>query len=163
MKIEFNPDGSLKIPERKYEIIKEPEYIQTGVPALLSIVEPIYIKEALKHFENNKKLYFYTNVNLNSLRNLDIKHVYIKIKGDNEIIYFADFIDITSTNLKEFRLRGYENDEGSYYYGFSNLKLLYKAIPIEDLKYYNTGNYLRNDFQGVVLIIDPSAEDNHEN
>jgi len=153
---EFNPDGSLKVQKRTENLTPlANNYVIHGMPAMLSIVESRWIDAAFQHFKKKNKLYFYTDdKRIQSVMTSDIAKVYIKSKGSNEVEYVAELIEITEENQKEYRLEGYENEIGLFYYGFKNLRRLHKSIPMTDLIYYNTGNYLRNDAQGINIILD---------
>lgn len=125
-------------------------------------IEENWIYEALDYFSNSgkDKLYFWTKTKkVGGMRDLGIKTVYFKFNGkDNKINAKADLVDITTINPKDFRLPGYEEEEGEYYYGFTNLRLLKNEINITELTYANTGNKLRNDVQGIQMIEDLNLE-----
>lgn len=128
------------------------------VPALFIPVLGKWVGEAFEYFKEGKdRLYFYTNANIGQATELGVKNVYFKLKGENFISAKADFIDILDSNPDEYRLPG-AKAEGKYFYGYRNLRWLFNKVALSDLRYFNTGNNLRNDVVGARIIIDLQVE-----
>lgn len=127
-----------------------------NTPALFAPVNSKWIDGAFDYFKNgNEVLYFYSNANLGKAIDLNLSSVYFKLTGQNFVSVVADFVELTEENPKSFRVKGAENDEGKYYYGFKNLRWLTDTIDIDHLEYFSTGNNLRNDVPGACIIKNP--------
>lgn len=135
------------------------------MPALLSIIEEQWLEEALDYFQKSgkNKLYFYSNSKqIKNAGTKGITHVYFKVKDilfkESNVVAKADFIEITTENPVEYRLPGYENELGLFYYGFTNLRKLKYPIRLSEMRYFKldgTGNKLLNSTPGATIISDP--------
>lgn len=135
------------------------------IPALLSVIDEIWIDEAFEYFQNGKKdkLYFFSDSGqIKNANSLGIKCVYFKITDiflkKQEVVAKADFIEITIVNPVEYRLPEPEVGEGKYYYGFKNLRRLKEPVDITELQYFSTGNNLLSSTPGATIIKDPNIE-----
>ena len=140
--------------------IKKPLYTPDksagNTPALFVPVERHWINEAFDYFNKGKeKVYFTTSSGIGAAAQLSIEHVYFKLKGDKTVSAIADFIDLTTDNPVDFRLRGSEGQTGKYYYGYKNLKWLKNPIDLLELKYFESQKNLRIDVPGACIILDP--------
>lgn len=127
-------------------------------PAILSLVEKNWIRQAFDDYFSKGKtiLYFCTDSNcIKPAGSLNIKHVYFKLKGEISISLKADFVGFTERNPREFRLPGCENEIAKYYYGFKIPIWLKSPFALSDLKYFKSGKNLRPDVPGACIIIDP--------
>jgi hypothetical protein len=131
-----------------------------GIPALMIPLQGEWITQAEEHFRTGQQqLYFYTNGNIGQARTLPVKRVYFKATGETVISAYADFIEVTTENPRQYRLKGREDNLGRFYYGFRNLKSMQTPIELTSLQYYTTGGQLRNDVPGSCIIIDPLTQD----
>jgi len=129
-------------------------------PALLSLVEEKWIEQAFANYFSRGKeiLYFCTNSNIKATGELNIRHVYFKLKGKTHISLKAKLVGFSESNPAEFRLPGCETEKAKYYYGFSNLTWVDNIIDLPDLEYYKTGKNLRTDLPGACIIVDPNVD-----
>ena len=88
------------------------------------------------------------------MQGLPIKNVYFKVKGKNEVVASAKFIEVTPDNPSTKRLRGNENLEGLFYYGFRDLALLQRSLPLSSLRRFGSGKPVLNTFPGPAIISD---------
>lgn len=162
VKIKVHPNTNLNILLKYINQAYEESLIaipEDRKPALFIPVEEKWIQKAFECFANGsrEKIYFFTNVNISSIANLNIKHIYFKLKGKTEVSVMADFIELLEENPSEHRLPGSENELGRYYYGYKNLEWLKEPVELGDLEYFKTGKKLRNDVPGACIIVDPFA------
>lgn len=125
------------------------------IPVLFVPVEGKWIDKAFEYFKEKNILYFYTDSHIGIAKDLPIKKVFFKRKGVKFVSAVAEFVDITTENLINFRLKDNENIRGKYFYGFKNLKLIKNPIRLDLLEYFKSGKKLRNDVPGVCLIKEP--------
>lgn len=126
-------------------------------PALFVPVEGKWIDKAFDYFKEKNILYFYTDSHIGIVKDLPIKKVFFKRKGDKFVSAVAEFVDITTENPINFRLKDNENIRGKYFYGFKNLKLINNTIRLNNLEYFKSGKKLMNDVPGVCLIKEPKS------
>lgn len=126
-----------------------------NIPALFVPVEGKWIDKAFEYFKEKSPLYFYTDSHIGRLKNLNIRKMFFKRKGDKFVSAVAEFVNITIENPINHRLKENENVKGKYYYGFKNLKLIKHPIKLDNLKYFKSGKKLRNDTPGACIIKEP--------
>src|SRR5206468_9186984 len=91
-------------------------------PALLALVEPIWLKQAFDELINGKgEVYFRTDAQIGEAASLPIKNVYFKLTGKTQVVARGEFIEVTMENPSDKRLTDHQGDEGKFYYGFRNL------------------------------------------
>ncbi len=135
--------------------LRLPSPAATGVvPALLGVVEKRYLDQAFDELASDKEKYFKTDSPIGKAGDLPVENVYFKVKGTTVVSAEARFIEVTAINPRKKRLRGYENDRGKFYYGFCDLVLL-DPVPLTSLRYFTTGQPLRNDVPGSCIVEEP--------
>jgi hypothetical protein len=125
--------------------------------ALFVPIEGKWLEAAFNYFRSGgQELYLVTNAAIGRAANLQVRHVYFKVKGDGSVSAQASFVDVRTDNPASKRLPGNENVTGRYYYGICNIKRLTPPLELGDLRYFKTGTPLRNDVPGACIIQEPA-------
>ncbi len=135
-----------------------------GSPALLAIVEAKWLEQALDEFSQGKEVIFFgaNSRGVGPGLRMGVQNVYFKISKQEpyEIVAAAKLVGITKENFSDKRLTGSENNSSwKYYYGFGKISRLSAPVALSELRYFSTGNAIRNDVPGACLIKDPFATD----
>ena len=127
--------------------------------ALVAPVKQQPLNQATKELGAGQKkvIYFGTNATTVAPAGKLAKTVYFKLTGQTKVTMCADFVALTTKNIPACRLKGCENEQWKYYYGFTNLRPLPTALPLSDLRQYPSEKPLRNDFPSPRIIFHPDS------
>ncbi len=130
-----------------------------GCPALLSVVATAPFDQACAEFKQGREeIYFKTNSPIGKGLQLPLCHVLFKVKGNPAVIAKATLTGLTADNPREKRLRGFEDDPGKYFYGFSPIQRLKEPVPLQQLRRWGSGRPVANDVPGCILVYDIDIE-----
>jgi hypothetical protein len=124
------------------------------------VIEPKFLEQAFEEFRKGReRISFGTNAPLHQFEGAPIQRVYFKVKGNPSIVAQAALIEITKIDQPAERLGGYTPVMRQFYYRFHHLARLARPIPLSSLRYYGTGNAVRNDVPGACVI--EEVDDGH--